>query len=93
MDLTLSRFVAALRNAEVRVSPAETLDGLDVLRKMPHPDKPGELMPIAPVLVPQTTLFEQASQGQTAEWRTVFDLDADHPGAHAYSEFARVIDG
>jgi uncharacterized protein with von Willebrand factor type A (vWA) domain len=34
MDLTLSRFVAALRNAEVRVSPAETLDGLDVLRKI-----------------------------------------------------------
>ena len=34
MDLTLSRFVAALRNAELRVSPAETLDGLNVLRKV-----------------------------------------------------------
>ncbi len=34
MDLTLSRFVAALRTAELRVSPAETLDGLDVLRQI-----------------------------------------------------------
>ena len=34
MDLTLSRFVAALRNAELRVSPAETLDGLNVLRQV-----------------------------------------------------------
>lgn len=34
MELTLTRFVAALRNAELRVSPAETLDGLDVLRQI-----------------------------------------------------------
>lgn len=66
---------------------------LDALRNMDHPDEPGRQMPIAPVLVPQTTLFEQAAQGQSAEWRTIFDLDPAHPGAAAYSEFARFIDG
>ena len=31
MDVTLARFVAALRHAELRVSPAETLDALAVV--------------------------------------------------------------
>ena len=31
MDVTLARFAAALRRAELRVSPAETLDALAVV--------------------------------------------------------------
>ena len=31
MDITLARFVSALRRAELRVSPAETLDALAVV--------------------------------------------------------------
>ncbi len=34
MEVTFSRFVQALRNADVRVSPAETLDGFDVLSRI-----------------------------------------------------------
>ena len=34
MEVTFSRFVQALRNAHVRVSPAETLDGFDVLSRI-----------------------------------------------------------
>ena len=34
MEVTFSRFVRALRNADVRVSPAETLDGFDVLSRI-----------------------------------------------------------
>ena len=34
MDVTFARFVAALRNADVRVSPAETLTAFDVVRRV-----------------------------------------------------------
>lgn len=34
MDVTFTRFVAALRNAEVRASPAETLDAFDILQRV-----------------------------------------------------------
>lgn len=40
MDLTLTRFVAALRHADVRVSPAETLDGLAVAKHVGLEDPP-----------------------------------------------------
>lgn len=66
---------------------------LNALRNMQHPDDSSRKMPMAPVLIPQTTLFEQAAQGQSAEWRTIFDLDPAHPGTEAYTEFARFIDG
>ena len=32
MEVTLTRFVHALRSAELPVSPAETLDGYEVVR-------------------------------------------------------------
>ena len=34
MDVTFTQFVSALRNADVRVSPAETLDAFDVLTQV-----------------------------------------------------------
>ena len=34
MEVTFSRFVQALRNADVRVSPAETLDGFNVVSRI-----------------------------------------------------------
>ena len=34
VDVTFARFVSALRNAEVRVSPAETLTAFDVVRRV-----------------------------------------------------------
>ena len=39
MDVTFSRFVQALRNADVRVSPAETLDAFDVVSQVGIEDK------------------------------------------------------
>ena len=39
MDVTFARFVSALRNADVRVSPAETLTAFDVARRVGIADK------------------------------------------------------
>ena len=39
MEVTFARFVAALRNAEVRVSPAETLTAFDVVSRVGIADK------------------------------------------------------
>ena len=39
MDRTLTRFVAALRNAEVRVSPAETLDAVSTVELVGYRDR------------------------------------------------------
>ena len=39
MDRTLTSFVAALRNAEVRISPAETLDAMNALELVGYRDR------------------------------------------------------
>ena len=39
MDRTLTHFVAALRNAEVRISPAETLDAMNTLELVGYRDR------------------------------------------------------
>ncbi len=39
MDRTLTNFIAALRNAEVRVSPAETLDALNAVELVGYRDR------------------------------------------------------
>lgn len=39
MEVTFARFVSALRNADVRVSPAETLDAFDVVSRVGIADK------------------------------------------------------
>ena len=39
MDRTLTRFIAALRNAEVRISPAETLDAMNTLEIVGFADR------------------------------------------------------
>jgi len=39
VEVTFARFVAALRNADVRVSPAETLDAFDVVSRVGIGDK------------------------------------------------------
>ena len=39
MDRTLTHFIAALRNAEVRISPAETLDAMNALELVGYRDR------------------------------------------------------
>ena len=39
MDRTLTRFIAALRNAEVRISPAETLDAMNAVELVGYRDR------------------------------------------------------
>ena len=39
MDRTLTHFIAALRNAEVRISPAETLDAMNTLELVGYRDR------------------------------------------------------
>lgn len=88
-DLKLAALLPTFFRAGVNVHEV----WLDAMIKMRHPDDEGRTMPVAPVRVPQTTLFEQASQGRDASLRTIYDLDPTHPGAEAYYEFARYIDG
>ena len=88
-DLELAALLPTFFRAGVNVHEV----WLDALTRMQHPDGNGRSMPIAPARVPQTTLFEQASQGQGSGQNTIYDLDASHPGAQAYQEFTRYIDG
>ena len=39
VDRTLTHFIAALRNAEVRISPAETLDAMNALELVGYRDR------------------------------------------------------
>ena len=39
MDRTLTHFIAALRNAEVRISPAETLDAMNAVGLVGYRDR------------------------------------------------------
>lgn len=68
---------------------------LDALRKLRHPDYPEEAMPVAHSVVPETTLFRQATyrDGSLGRKLTIFDMAPDHPGALAYRELAELVDG
>lgn len=68
---------------------------LATLRQSRHPDYPDEVLPLAPHVVPETTLFRQATVHDPILGRpqTIFDLAPDHQGALAYRELAGVVDG
>ena len=53
MDRNLTRFIAALRNAEVRVSPAETLDAMNALELVGYRDR-GFLKDSLALVLPKT---------------------------------------
>ena len=68
---------------------------LGTLRAMRHPDYPDRLMPMAPGVVPETTLFKQATvyDPELGRTQTIFDIAPEHPGAIAYQQLAGVVDG
>ncbi|MCZ6889728.1 MAG: VWA domain-containing protein [Gammaproteobacteria bacterium] len=86
MDVTFSRFVAALRNADVRVSPAETLDAFDVLSRVGIESK--ELVKNSLSLTLAKTREEKGRFDDTFE-RFFFQLAFQEP---AKQSFLRDID-
>ena len=68
---------------------------LTSLRAARHPDYSDEMLPLAPSVVPETTLFRQATvvDQELDRAQTIFELAPDHPGAVAYVELAELIDG
>ena len=65
------------------------------LRQLRHPDYPDKYMPVAPMVVPETTLFRQATvvNQKTGRGQTIFDIAPDHPGAEAYRQLAVMVNG
>ena len=87
MDLTFTRFVAALRNADVRVSPAETLTAFDVVRRVGIADQ--GLLKDALALALAKTKDEKARFDDTFErffYQLAFQAPAKRTFLRAFEE-------
>ena len=84
MDRTLTRFIAALRNAEVRISPAETLDAMNALELVGYRDR-GFLKNSLALVLPKTadeketfdTTFDQFFSFEDVSTQAAFAEDGD----------------
>ena len=98
MDRTLTHFIAALRNAEVRVSPAETLDAMNAVELVGYRDR-GFLKNSLSLVLPKTadeketfdTTFDQFFSfedvdGQTGAGREADDEDGEGGEGQGQSE-------
>ena len=81
MEVTLARFVQALRNADVRVSPAETLDAFDIVQRIGVRDE--RLLKDALALVLAKSLEEKAHFDDTFQ-RFFFQLAFREPAKRAF---------
>ena len=78
MDRTLTRFVAALRNAEVRISPAETLDAMNALELVGYRDR--DFLKDSLALVLPKTADEKETFDTTFDQFFAFEDVAGRPG-------------
>ena len=81
MDITFTRFVSALRNADVRVSPAETLTAFDVARRVGIADQ--ALLKDALALALAKSATEKARFDETFE-RFFFQLAFQEPAKQTF---------
>jgi len=87
MDRTLTHFIAALRNAEVRVSPAETLDAMNAVELVGYRDR-AFLKDSLALVLPKTadeketfdTTFDQFFSFEDVAGQTVVADDGDGDG-------------
>ena len=75
MDRTLTHFIAALRNAEVRVSPAETLDAMNALELVGYRDRDFLKNSLALVL-PKTADEKETFDATFDQFFTFEDVEA-----------------
>ena len=74
MDRTLTHFIAALRNAEVRISPAETLDAMNALELVGYRDRDFLKNSLALVL-PKTADEKETFDATFDQFFTFEDVD------------------
>ena len=79
MDRTLTHFIAALRNAEVRVSPAETLDAMNALELVGYRDRDFLKNSLALVL-PKTADEKETFDATFDQFFTFEDVDGAAAG-------------
>ena len=81
MDRTLTHFVAALRNAEVRISPAETLDAMNTLELVGYRDR--DFLKNSLALVLPKTADEKETFDATFDQFFTFEDVADRAAGEA----------
>ena len=89
MDRTLTHFVAALRNAEVRISPAETLDAMNTLELVGYRDRDflkNSLALVLPKTADEKETFDAAFD-QFFTFEDVADRAAGEAGEQDSPEF------
>ena len=87
MDRTLTHFIAALRNAEVRISPAETLDAMNTLELVGYRDR-DFLKNSLSLVLPKTadekeafdTTFDQFFSFEDVSTQAAIDAEGDEQG-------------
>ena len=89
MEVTFARFAAALRNADVRVSPAETLDALAIVRRVGIRDE--ELLKDALALALAKSSDEKARFDDTFQ-RFFFQLAFREPAKRTFLRDLRDAD-
>ena len=89
MDRTLTHFIAALRNAEVRISPAETLDAMNALELVGYRDRDFLKNSLALVL-PKTADEKETFDATFDQFFTFEDVEAAAAGESGEEDSADV---
>ena len=92
MDRTLTRFVAALRNAEVRVSPAETLDAVSTVELVGYRDR-AFLKDSLSMVLPKTADEKETFDATFDQFFSFEDVAAEADVAEAEGDDAAIGEG
>lgn len=92
MDRTLTRFVAALRNAEVRVSPAETLDAVSTVELVGYRDR-AFLKDSLSMVLPKTADEKETFDATFDQFFSFEDVAAEADAAETEGDDAALGEG
>ena len=88
MDRTLTHFIAALRNADIRISPAETLDAMSALELVGYRDRAFLKNSLALVL-PKTADEKETFDSAFDQFFSFEDVSLGSPGGDGDPEDER----
>ena len=88
MDRTLTHFIAALRNADIRISPAETLDAMSALELVGYRDRAFLKNSLALVL-PKTADEKETFDSAFDQFFSFEDVSLESPGGDGDPEDER----
>ena len=92
MDRTLTHFIAALRNADIRISPAETLDAMSALELVGYRDRAFLKNSLALVL-PKTADEKETFDSAFDQFFSFEDVSLGSPGGEGDPEDEREGEG